>query len=58
MKDFKWTKKIIGYPDLCFLLCNVPFIGFELFNNSIDCEKLKVMQNILIHRNANEFCLF
>lgn len=48
---------MIGYPDLCILLCFMPFIGFELFNNSIDCEKLKVMQNILIHGNANEFCL-
>ena len=30
------------------------FTGFELLDNSITCRKSRVMQNFLIHRNANE----
>lgn len=57
MKDFEKGPEDYWVPFLMYpFWLSAPFIAFELFCDSAFGGKLIVMQIILAHRSANEFC--
>lgn len=51
-KNDKWMSFLVYFSRL-----SLPFTGFELLYNSVNCRKLIVIQMIIVYKNVNKFCL-